>query len=84
MSRLNKAFKATMVQMYKEAEPPIDWKYAWANPDEYEHGWWTNHTLDGDRQREIVDKYAKEYDLSSEERMALVFSAILDYGPANA
>lgn len=70
-------------EMYSEAEPPLDFDYALENPEEMNEDWYSQHHLDSDRQREIVNKHIDKRNLTDREENAVIFTAILDLGPAN-
>jgi hypothetical protein len=69
-------------EMYDEAEPGLDFDEVLANPESVDEDWYAQHTLDGDRQQEIVEKHAEKHNLSEKEHTALVSECILNLGPA--
>lgn len=69
-------------EMYDEAEPGLDFDDLLDDPDEYPDDWYEQHTLDSERQREILDKHLEQYDLTEQEHTSLVMTCILDLGPA--
>lgn len=80
MSELENAIIDALTRMYSEASPGIDYSKVLENPEEYEditH----KHTLSSERQEEIVDDVANEYDLIEDEKTTLRMNAILYYGP---
>ncbi|AAL54945.2 hypothetical protein HfxHF1_180 [Halophage HF1] len=83
MSELREILNDVLREMYAEAEPPLDFDEVLENPDEYGSGWYADHYLDGDRQTEIVEKYAEKHELNRSQRKTLSFSAILSYGPSS-
>lgn len=68
-------------QMYREAEPGVDFDDVLDNPDDYERHWYLNHSLDRDRQQEIVDEHVAAYDLNERELASLQMETILSLGP---
>lgn len=69
-------------QMYDEAEPGLDFYDVVENPDDYDDDWFQQHTLDSDRQREIVDEHCEKHDLTESEETSVTWTAILDLGPS--
>ena len=69
-------------QMYDEADPGISFDHALENPDEYEEGWYTDHYLASERQKEIVDEHRST--LTDKQRTAVVMTAIVGYGPSGS
>jgi len=68
-------------EMYNEAEPPLDFDKVIENPDQFDQGWYKNHSLEMSRQREIIDKHCQHNNLSSKEKRSVIMTAILEYGP---
>ena len=68
-------------QMYDEAEPGLDFDDVLDNPDEYERHWCLNHSLDRDRQQEIVAEHVKQYDLTQSEVTSIRMATVLALGP---
>lgn len=68
-------------QIYDEADPGIDFDHALENPEEYGNEWYSDHYLDADRQREIVDEHCENATLASKQETAVTMTAILHYGP---
>lgn len=81
MTELKEVAYDALREMYSEAEPPLDFDHLRENPDEYPDDWYEQHALDGERQREIVDKHINEHQLSRREKTQVTMTAILDYGP---
>lgn len=75
--------KAALVEMYQEAEPPLDFEEALANAEGMEHRWYTNYYLSTERQQEIVERYCDEHNLNKSERSTVTWIAILHYGPSS-
>ena len=71
-------------EMYRKAEPSLDFDHAFENPEEYDEDWYRNHYLDSERQREIVNKHCEENNLSGRERQQVVITAILYWGPSGS
>jgi len=80
---LREVLNDVLREMYAEAEPPLDFDDVLEKPDEYGSGWYSDHYLDGDRQKEILEKHADEHNLNRGARKLLSFSAILSYGPSS-
>ena len=81
MSNLEQAVDEALTQMYDEAEPPLDYQWAKNHPakvDEDEH---LQHYLSGERQEEIVEEVADQYDLNGVEKLSLQMETILNMGP---
>lgn len=73
---------AALAEMYEEAEPGLDFYDVVENPDDYPDDWFQQHTLDKERQREIVDKHCEQHDLTDSEETSVHWTAILDLGPS--
>lgn len=84
MTELQEIAYDALREMYNEAEPPLNFDDVLENPDEYDDDWYTNHYLDSERQREIVDEYCDKHNLSSRERTEVTMTAILNYGPSSS
>lgn len=74
---------AILTKLYEEAEPGLDWNDVLENPDDYPDDFYINHTLSGDRQKEIFDNYVDNHDLDERTTSHLSILCILDYGPAS-
>jgi hypothetical protein len=74
-------FDEVMRTMYSEADPPLDWDEARANPDEKDEDWYLQHELSQERQEEIFDTVVDDYDLLESERSVLATACLLEYAP---
>jgi len=83
MTELKEIAYDALREMYSEAEPPLDFDDVLENPEEYPDDWYSRHELDGERQKEIVEKHCEKHDLSSRERTTVTFAAITDLGPTS-
>lgn len=84
MAELEEVMDEVMAQMYREAEPGLDWHDLRENPDDYPENWFRQHHLDGDRQQELVDEAIEEYNLTSQEATSLTMTCLLDYAPKSS
>lgn len=70
-------------EMYSEAEPPLDFDDALENPDDYDDGWYDEHYLESERQKEILEKHCEKHDVTDNQHSQIAVTAILDLGPAS-
>lgn len=70
-----------MRQMYSEADPPLDWDEAKANPEQKDEDWYLQHELSQERQREIFDEITDQYELTESQHSVLAMSCLLEYAP---
>lgn len=70
-------------EIYREAEPPLDFDDVLENPQKYDEKWYLNHELDSERQNEILNKHLEQHNLSSREKMSIRMTVILEYGPSS-
>lgn len=70
-------------EMYDEAEPSLDFDDVLENPNDYPDNWFEQHYLDGERQKEIVEKHCDKYNITDEQHMHITMTAILNLGPAS-
>lgn len=72
--------------MYSEADPPLDYKKAKENPEEFSEDELRpeEHYLPQDRQEEILQNYFEKHNLSKREKRKLRTTVILEYGPSNS
>lgn len=70
-------------EMYKEAEPGLDFDDLRENPDEYPDDYYNHHELSGERVKEIFTKHVEESDLNltSTEHAHLSISVITSMSP---
>lgn len=83
MTDLIKLRNDILREMYAEAEPPLDFDEALANPKDQPDNWCSQHYLSNERQREILDKHLAKHDLSEREINTLTWHCILNLGPMN-
>jgi len=69
-------------EIYQEAEPPLDFDHALENPDEYGENWYSDHTIQRDTEREILNKHLDKHDLTDRERSSVIMFVTLNYGPS--
>lgn len=70
-----------LTEMYSEADPPLDFQAVLDGEIDVDDGWYTQHVLDGDRQREILNKHLAEHELTDRQESGITMTCILDYGP---
>lgn len=68
-------------EVYQEADPPLDWRDAANNPDDYPDFHPSNHVLSNERQREIREKHIAGHDLSDRQQSQLTFAVVTEWGP---
>lgn len=68
-------------EIYKEAEPPLDFDDVLENPEKFDEDWFLNHELYSEKQEEILEKHLEKHNLSDREEMSVRMTVILDYGP---
>lgn len=71
-----------LTEMYSEATPPLDFEKVVNGEIDVDEEWYLHHELDGERQREIVDKHLADHELTDREESGITMTCILDYGPA--
>lgn len=72
-----------LVEMYEEAQPPLDFKHLLENPEEAEEDWYMKHYLSQERQDEIIEKHAEKHDLTRNEHAALIMD-VTGYAPTSS
>jgi hypothetical protein len=81
MVDLEKVAYDALREIYRKAEPGIDFDDVLENPEDYGENWYLNHKLHADRQEEILEKHLDKHNLSERERRSVRMAVILDYGP---
>ena len=70
-------------EVYKEAEPGLDFDDLLENPEDYPDDWYSNHYLSSEREQEIFDKHTDDASLTSSEHTDLALTCITSMGPNN-
>lgn len=69
-------------EMYRKAEPSLDFDEVLKNENTFEDDWYKNHKLESDKQESILKKHFEEHNLNKRERLTLRSECILNLGPS--
>lgn len=83
MTDLQEVVYDILQEVYEEAEPGLDFEDLRENPEDYPDDWYSQHYLDEEREREILEKHLEKHDLTEREESQITFTVILDMGPSN-
>lgn len=88
-SELGQLADEILTEMYDKAEPPLDFMELRENPDDVEPGWYEQHYLSEEAQKEIFEAHVEAFEedrgeeLTTDEHTALVIKCIVDLGPSS-
>lgn len=83
MTNLLKLRNEILIEMYAQADPPLDFQRVLESPEDYSQEWYLDHTLDSETQQNIVDDICNQNNVSKREKRILLCEAMLNLGPQN-